>query len=151
MDFETQDFHYIYHHVQSCGVHASREVHSPYFYSTPTCTMCLQHSNSIGGQINEDQFVVFGKSAPMVCCVQLNASRPIVTLLEDAVRTNKRTKYYGQCYCFYCVSTHQDEERKLQSQKGCRKKIITSLKIVYHGELQAINLDIVCQQYLLGQ
>jgi len=45
----------------------------------------------------------------------------------------------------------KDEARKLQSQKGCRKKIIMSLKIVYHGELQAINLDIVCQQYLLGQ
>ena len=73
-----------------------------------------------------------------------------MTLLEDAERT-KQTKYHGECYCIYCVFTHQDGARKLQSQKGCRKKIIMSLKIVYHGELQAINLDIVCQQYLLGQ
>jgi hypothetical protein len=31
---------YIYHHVQSCGVRSMRvQIHSPYFYSTPICTL----------------------------------------------------------------------------------------------------------------
>jgi hypothetical protein len=38
-------FHYIYHHVQSCGVRSMQlrgQIHYPYFYSIPICTLCAR-------------------------------------------------------------------------------------------------------------
>jgi hypothetical protein len=43
-------FHFIYHHVLSCGVllRGLILIHFPYFYSTPVCTLRVQHYRKSG-------------------------------------------------------------------------------------------------------